>query len=547
MTVADKAAQLLVIPFYGDNPNPHSAMYRKFATRVQQLRVGGMILANRSSRGIVQYADPVASATFLNRMQALSRIPLIVGGDFERGVSMRILGSTKFPHSMAFAAARDLDASRSLGAITARESRAIGVHWIFAPVADVNNNPDNAIINIRSYSENPREVSNHVRAYIEGAHSDPLHKVLVTVKHFPGHGDTAVDTHLGLAKIGASSDRLTQLELVPFQEAIAANVDSIMTAHLWVPAIESQEIPATVSPAILTGLLRNKLGFTGIITTDAMDMLGLSRQFPAGEAAVRAIEAGVDVLLMPANAEQAVRGIVAAVKSGRLTEKRLDLSVEKLLRAKAALGLQNKKIVDVAKIARALSTTADEKLAQSVAEKAITLVRNDDALVPLQNAAQTCWFVLSESRYGEQGKQMVKEISARSSTAMPVVLYPDSTSTEIEAALQSAKQCRISVVAAFAGFRSNGSLSEGFNDFVTRLSESGSVILTGMGNPYLLRGYPKVQAFLATFSTTPPSESAAVRSLFGEIAIHGHLPVTIPTIAKYGDGLKTTAKHGTAF
>jgi beta-N-acetylhexosaminidase len=538
MTVRDKIAQLIIIPFYGDNPNARSRAYRRFALQVQQLRVGGLILVNRVSNGLVQPAEPTTSAAFINRMQRLARIPLIVGGDFERGASMRVNGTAKFPHNMAFAAAGDLASTRMLGAATAREARAMGVHWLFAPVADVNNNPDNPIINIRSFSENPVDVGNHVKAFIEGARSDPQHKVLVTVKHFPGHGDTAIDTHLGLGKIEATKQRLTEMELAPFRAAIAAGVDSVMTAHLWVPSIESREIPATISPAVMTELLQKELGFKGLIATDAMDMHGLSKQFPPGEAAVRALEAGVDVLLMPGNVDQAIKGVQAAVRSGRLKQKRIDESVEKLLRAKVQLALNKKKLVDLEGVNDELDLEEDNSLAQKVADGALTLVRNEGGVVPLKDPAQSCWYVLTESRGGKQGTRLAEELARRAPNAKRWALDPLFTAAEVQEAVQAGESCQSFVVAAFAGFRGNGTLPGIYTGLMDALGSSRPVILVALGNPYLIRSFPKVPGYVATFSTVQPSEVAIVKALLGEIGIGGHLPVTIPGAAKYGAGIQ---------
>ncbi|MGB9610074.1 MAG: glycoside hydrolase family 3 protein, partial [Bryobacteraceae bacterium] len=317
LTPAERAAQLVMVPFYGDAPNPKSPEYQALAALVKDLRVGGLIVLNRVREGVVERADPYQMAAFLNRMQRLARVPLLVGGDFERGASMRMTSTTPFPHAMAYAAAGDVEAVRRLGLTTAREARAMGVHWVFAPVADVNNNPDNPIINIRSFGEDPASVARFVRAFIEGAHSDPAARVLVTVKHFPGHGDTVTDSHLGLGTVEAERARLDAVELVPFRAAIEAGVDAIMTAHLAVPALEPERIPATVSRRIMTGLLRDELGFRGLLTTDAMDMQGLTQMFPPGEAAVRALEAGNDLLLIPQDPRAAVRAILEAVRLGR--------------------------------------------------------------------------------------------------------------------------------------------------------------------------------------------------------------------------------------
>jgi len=289
---------------------------------------------------------------------------------------------------------------------------------------------------------------------------------------------------------------------------------------------------------VLTGLLRKQLGFEGIITTDAMDMHGLSRQIAPGEAAVRAIEAGVDVLLMPPNPKEAVRAILAAVKSGRISRQRIDESLEKVLRAKVSLGLDKKRMVEVKAIPEALNQPADIQLAQQVADNAVTLVRNEEALLPLTDPQSACWIVLNESKRGIQGQEFLHSLGKRGLAERSVLLDPTLTEEDADKAVAMAEGCNTLVVAAFAGFRGSGLLSDGHNRLVQRLEALGKpVVLAGLGNPYLLRGYPNVQAFLATFSTTTFSETAAVKAIIGEIAIAGRLPVSIPGLAEYGAGL----------
>jgi beta-N-acetylhexosaminidase len=315
MTLRDKIGQLIIIHSYGENPRARSKAWKEYVHAVRDLRVGGVVVINRVVGGSVRNAEPHAMAAFLNRLQRLAKVPLIAAADFERGASMRVSGTAKFPHLMAFGAADDPELTRALGAATAKEARAMGIQWVFAPDADVNNNPDNPIINIRSFGEDPQLVARHVQAFIRGAHADPADRVLVTAKHFPGHGDTSVDSHMELPSLAADQSRMDAVELVPFRAAVQAGVDSIMTAHMSVPAYESELVPATVSRKILTGIIREKLGFGGLIVTDAMDMQGLVKQFTSGEAAVRALEAGVDVLLMPADPDS----VVKAVRSKRVS------------------------------------------------------------------------------------------------------------------------------------------------------------------------------------------------------------------------------------
>jgi len=542
MTPRERAAQLLIVPFYGESPNTRSRAYREFVSLVRDLKVGGLIVLNRVQYGSVKRADPFQMAAFVNRMQRLSRVPLIVGGDFERGASMRMTSTTPFPHMMAYGAANDLDATRALGASTAREARAMGVHWVFAPDADVNNNPENPIINIRSFGEDPRRVAAHVTAFIEGARSDPKNMVLTTVKHFPGHGDTATDSHIGLAVVTASKERLSEVELVPFQAAVAAGVDSVMTAHLAVPALEPEEIPATVSKSIMTGVLREQLGFEGLVTTDAMDMQGLSKLLPPGEAAVRALEAGVDVLLIPKDARETVRAILAAVASGRLKQKRVDESALKILRAKVKVGLHQKKLVDLEALGDALDSPEDSDMAQRVADRALTLVKNDGAMLPLKNPAAACSYVLAAGRFSTQGRDWMDVLRTKAPQMRATLLDPQLPVEELDKLADEAGRCENVVLVAYvtsSAYRGNVELAGNYPGFVQRVMASGKpVAFVALGNPYLLRTYPAVAAYIAAYSTAQPSETASVKALLGEIEVDGHLPVTIPGLAPAGFGMK---------
>jgi beta-N-acetylhexosaminidase len=543
LSLHDKVAQLVMVPFYGDAPNPRSAEYLKYLQWVRRLRVGGFVLVNRVENGRVHSAEPYAMAVFLNRMQRASHIPLLVAGDFERGDSMRVDSETLFPHAMAFAATRDPALSRLEGEITARQALAMGVPWILAPVADVNNNPDNPIINIRAYSEDPAEVSAHVRAFIEGAHS--VGHVLVTAKHFPGHGDVTVDSHIALPVNSASRARLDQVELVPFRAAIAAGADSVMTAHIAVPALDAPDVPATLSSAILTKLLCDELGFRGIVVTDALDMSAITGRWSAGQTAVKAIEAGVDVLLMPANPEEAIAAVAAAVRRGTITRARLDESVARVLAAKARLGLNRRRVVNLETMMDNLDTPEDIQHAEEIAERAVTLVRNEGGLAPITPASSAAFLVLTERRGSPQGRVLSAEIRKRMPDARVVIVDPGSSPDDLKQAAANVSPAGVVVVAAFvsvAAYRGTVGLSSNYADLVNGvLAANKKVILAALGNPYLLRSFPNVAGYLTTYSTVAPAEIAAVKALFGEIPITGRLPVTIPGLANYGDGIQLPA------
>jgi beta-N-acetylhexosaminidase len=541
MSLAQQAAQLMMVPCYGEPLPRRAAEYRKLEQAIRRLQVGGLIVINRVRHGSVRQAEPYGMAAFLNRMQRLARVPLLVAADFERGASMRVANTAKYPHLMAYGAADDVALTRQLGKHTAREARALGVHWVFAPVSDVNTNPDNPIINIRAFGEDPALVARHVKAFIEGTRADAEKSVLVTAKHFPGHGDTTMDSHLGLAKVDASRDRLQAQELTPFRAAIEAGVDAVMTAHLAVPALEPEEIPITVSTRVVHDLLRQQLHFNGLVVTDAMDMQGVARQFSPGEAAVRALEAGADVILMPPDPEGAVRAVVEAVRKGRLTPARLRESALRVLRAKARLGLARSRTTPVEDLAEELDVEEALVHAREVAERALTLVRHDQKTVPIQEGAGTCIYVLVEGRYTQQGRSLLAEVEKRAPQVKTFLLDPQASQAEIDAVTNDSSCSRFIVVpfVSVAAYRGNVSLAGNHGLVMERLVFKGKPLaIAAMGSPYILRHHAQAGTMIATFSTVETSEVALARALFGEIDFSGRLPVSIPGIASLGYGLR---------
>src|SRR5437764_3913385 len=331
MTVDEKIGQLLFTTYHGGFTATDSPAYKQLLHDVQDLHVGGFIVITHGSPlGIVK-SQAYPSAVLANQLQSKSKLPLLIGADFERGTAMRYDEGTSFPTAMALAAAGDPKDAYTMGKITALEARATGVHWVYAPDSDVNNNPGNPIINTRSFGENPQRVAEFVSAFVKGVEDNGG---LATAKHFPGHGDTAADSHIDLPVIHANRDRLEHLELVPFRAAISSGVSSVMTGHLSVPAIEPDpRTPATSSHNILTGLLRNELGYHGLIVTDAMEMGGITVRYAPGEAAVRAVAAGVDCVLMSPVPDAGVEALAGAVKSGRVSKVRMEEGVRRLRRS----------------------------------------------------------------------------------------------------------------------------------------------------------------------------------------------------------------------
>src|SRR6267378_3408219 len=413
MSVDEKIGQLLFATYHGSLTATDTAAYQQIMHDVTDLHVGGFInITHGSPLGIVK-SQAYPTAILNNQLQAKSKLPLLIGADFERGTAMRLDEGTSFPTAMALAAGGNLKDGYTIGKITALETHAVGVHWVYAPDADVNNNPGNPIINTRSFGEDPARVSEFVSAFVRGVEENGG---LATAKHFPGHGDTAADSHIDLPVIRADRARLDQLELVPFRAAIASGAGSIMTGHLNVPSLEPDpNTPATLSHPILTGLLRDELGYQGLIVTDAMDMGGISVRYAPGEAAVRAVVAGVDALLMSPVPDAAFEALQAAVKSGRISKARLDASVRRILQAKARLGLHANRLVDVNALNQKFASVAWQNEAQEISNRGVTLLRDTPQRLPLDGTKPSRGLLLAFYADPEPypGEDLERELRSR--------------------------------------------------------------------------------------------------------------------------------------
>ncbi len=378
MSLEEKIGQLFMVWAKVDFMNFGGPEYLKLRDEMKKYHLGSFGITALIDGGLLLKASPLDAAALTNRLQRDSDLPLFFAADFERGLPMRFHGGTVFPHAMAIGATGNTEYAYQFGRISAEEARAIGVHWNFYPDADVNSNPENPIINARAFGEDPGEVSEMVRAFIHGVHDG---RGMATAKHFPGHGDTATDSHLSLSRVDATRERLDQVELPPFRAAIAAGVDSVMVGHLLVPSLEPDPLRvATISYNISTRLLQNEFGFRGIVITDAMDMNGVTRIFggntpqSAGRAAVEAVKAGADYVLIPGDLDGAYNGVLEAARSGEISESRIDESVLKILRAKAALGLHKNRFVDLNAVNDIVARPENVALAQQIADDAVTVV-----------------------------------------------------------------------------------------------------------------------------------------------------------------------------
>src|SRR6267378_913847 len=386
MSPEEKVGQLFMIWVRARFLNLDSPDYNQLRDTMQRYHIGSFAMTVPVDGPFLIKSEPYEAAILLNQLQRDSKLPLLIAADFERGVSMRLYGTTVFPHAMAFGAAGKLDYAEAFGRITAQEARAIGVHWNFFPVADVNSNPANPIINTRSFGEDPQQVGDLVAAYIRGARANGM---LTTAKHFPGHGDTATDSHLSVAQVTGDRARLDSVELAPFRKAIEAGVDSVMVAHVTVPALEPDvNRVATTSPVIVKDLLKRQLGFQGIVVTDALDMAGLTRLYSAntGRAAVDAFKAGSDLLLIPADLDASYKAVLEAARSGEIPSAQLDASVLKLLKAKASMGLHKARLVDVNALPDMVGRPENLAIGQQISDDAVTLVRDNGKLLPLKQS-----------------------------------------------------------------------------------------------------------------------------------------------------------------
>src|SRR5690242_19248789 len=545
MTVDEKIGQLLFTTYHGSLTATDSDAYKQLLHDVQDLHVGGFIVITHGSPlGIVK-SQAYPTAVLANQLQSKSKLPLLIGADFERGTAMRYDEGTSFPTAMAVAAAGNPKDAYTMGKITALEARATGVQWIYAPDSDVNNNPGNPIINTRSFGENPQRVAEFVSAFVKGVEDNGG---LSTAKHFPGHGDTSADSHIDLPVIPANRERLEHLELVPFRAAIATGVDTIMTGHLSVPALEPDpNTPATLSPRILQGLLRKELGFHGLIVTDAMDMGGITVRYAPGEAAVRAVVAGADCLLMPPVPDAAFEALQGAVKSGRISKGRLDESVRRILQAKARLGLNQNRLADVNALNHKFGSAAWQKEAQEISDRGVTLLRDTPHRLPLDGMKLSRALLLGLYADPEPypGEDLERELRARFDSVTTLRADTRFVNANI-LKLPSPDSYDIAILALFVRVsdrKGNVDVPQEQMALAEQVYKTGKPVITvGFGSPYLIERFPQAETWLGAFGISDVAQISVARALFGEIPVRGHLPVTIPAVnLKAGFGMEVPA------
>ena len=559
MTLDDKAGQVVMGGFDSTYLATDSDQFDQLLDKVKTLKLGGFVVFGGSERapsvllnntyGTVTLGQPLAAAATLNRLQNAAAIPLLAAADFETGVGFRIAGATTFPRAMAFGAAWDEDLARSAARITAHEGRAIGVHMNFAPIADVNNNARNPVINTRSFGEVPADVGRLDAAYVQGLQSGGM---LATLKHFPGHGDTDVDSHIGLPIIKSPRERLESVELPSFRAGIAAGADAVMTAHIQLPALDPAEFsPATLSRPIVTGLLRGEMKFDGLVVTDSLGMDAVSRRLAPGVAAERAILAGNDIVVHSPDDAAAVAGIKSAVERGTISMAQLDASVRRILRAKARVGLHKRKTVALDDLTYLVGGRQRATVARDASQRSITLVKDDRNQVPLRVPRESAVLYLSVLDYpsgwriAAPSRTVIPELKKRWPSVTAIELSDRSTSSEIDLVRASALRYDAIVVSVFV----RASSASGRMDLappLTKLLTDLAKLTAGtpkpfvtmfFGNPYVPMFVPDLPAVLLTYDFYDLAETSAVSALAGDTPIGGRLPISLPGYFNAGFGL----------
>jgi len=561
LTLEQMVGQMMFAPFNATYLSSDTDEYDALVKLVHETQIGGVIAFGgtepipqvmlNNTYGAVVLGQPMELASTLNRLQSISTLPLLTSSDFEWGVQMRIAGATKFPRAMAFGAANDPELAYQAGKVVGEESRALGVHVDFGPVADVNNNPRNPVINIRSFGEDPARAGAMVSGWVRGLQDAGM---LATLKHFPGHGDTDVDSHLGLPIVTHSRERLDAVELAPFRSGIAAGASGVMVAHIELPSIDPEPQPATFSSKVIGTLLRP--GFDGLIYSDSMKMAAITRMASAGDAAVRAVKAGIDVILDSPNSAEATAAIIAAVKSGAIPRAQIEQSARRILEAKARLGLHRVRTVNLESVPLSVGGRQHDAVARTISERSITLIKDARNSVPLATPKTGSVLYLSVLDYpsgwriAAPSRTVIPELKTRWPNTEAVEISDRATPSELDLVRAMADNYDAMVAGVFVR-ASSGSGRLDLAPQVVKLlqdlsrgSERRSQPFVAMffGNPYTPMFVPELPAMILTYDFSDYAEASAVRALAGEIAITGTLPIALPGLFPLGHGLVRAAR-----
>ena len=540
LSLRQRVGQMVMVWVLGDYTNTRDSSFAEVRGWIGRDGIGGVSMS---------LGSPIEVADKVNAMQRLSRVPLLVSADLEPalgrlegGVFTHYLldagSATVFPTAMAIAAtARDSDAY-DVGRVIGREARAVGITINFAPVVDVNNNPANPVINTRSFGEDAERVARLSALFVKGSQDAGT---IATAKHFPGHGDTDVDSHLGLPVVTADWARMKTIELVPFKAAIAAGAALVMSAHIALPAVEGDSTtPATLAPRIMTGILRDTLHFRGVSITDALTMEGVGKGYTTEQSAVLAVKAGADILLKPSDPTKAIDAVVGAVERGEITRARIDSSVRRVLELKARSGVAFARITSLETLRDVVGAPDHRAMAADIARRAVTLLRDRDGLVPLRGGRTLLVQYMPETEL-RAGRITASELRGAWPGLRVVKVSPATSQADLDSLASQTTGAERIVVAAFVR-RMEGqgrpAMPPHIASWIDRLAGGQRVILVAHGNPYLLRQLPNVGTYLTTYSVGDAVEHAAVQALLGRAPITGVVPVSLPGFFKRGDGIR---------
>lgn len=524
MTLSEKIGQMLIAQTegrYNSNDDKNNQLLNRL---VQEGKVGGIMFLK---------GDAFSAGMLANHFQSLAPRPLLMSADMERGLAMRLSGATEFPPNMAVAAARNPEVAAEMAKAIAKEAKAVGLHQNYAPTVDLNINPLNPIINTRSFGDNVPLTILMSNAIIEGLQSNGM---IATAKHFPGHGDVSVDSHVSLPVLNADRLRLDTYELKPFKAAIEQGVISIMTGHIAVPKLTGTMEPASISKAIVTDLLRRELGFQGLIITDALNMKALYNGQNVPEISVKAVQAGNDLLLFSPDPELAHSSIVKAVEEGAIPMAQIDASVRRILQAKEWLDIKDRKLVDLNRIMENASPESHRNLAKKITAASITLVKDANHYIPLKASSSSgsiLNIILQDKKNSETGKGYINNLD-RYFTATHIRIDPETDSLGYARTLDLAMEAQSVIVASYVQALSGSGtlkLTEKQQQFVHSLAamlpKEKSLIFISFGTPYLVNYFPEITSYLCTYSASEPSEEYAVEVLKGKLLPTGLLPIQL--------------------
>ena len=549
LTLRERVGQMVHVWVLGDYTNTHDETFAEVLRWIRRDGIGGVTMS---------LGSPIEVAEKINAMQRAAKVPLMVAADLEPNLGrleggvfthymMDAGGATVFPNAMAIAATgRESDAF-DVGKAIAREARAIGILVNFAPTVDVNNNPSNPVINTRSFGEDPRRVAALASAFVKGSQEAG---VVAAIKHFPGHGDTDVDSHSSLPTVTGNLARLDSVELVPFAAGIDAGAGMVMTAHIALPGLHGDSAtPATLAPRIITGLLRDKLHFNGLAITDAMTMGGIAKAYTMEQSNLLAVQAGADVLLKPSDPSKSVDALVAAVERGDIARARIDSSVRRSLELKARTGVALRPVVPLDILRDVVGAPAHRAMAMDIAQRAVTLLRDRDALLPAARGGRIVLVQYMPETELRAGRMFAAELRAGlggNRTQVFKIGPPAGAATldSIAAATRGAERVIVATYVRRIEGEGRFAIPQNVASWIDSLSRREKVVVVSLGNPYLIKQFPRVGTYLVTYGVSDAQERAAAWAVLGRAAIGGIVPVSLPGFFTRGDGMRRAVVSG---